>query len=259
MENFDENVALYTQVIEAPDKPYRSIGWSDNDMKLFENHFFDDPNTFSPEMILKLKPFMRREKFDIQAFSYSTYIHFRNIHWIIIFFSLMIFLRFRCSFPAIASFILALVAMAYIYYVLTMKDRVMFSILFSLCLVGLYLLFRATKAPNQSCSRFPKLNRILMISMIILLTGAGLNSLKNQYSFNKTVIQKKKDLLSKQLAVLRRERFVYLPWGYLVHFDAAGPFSTQFSAGALPQILPVCVFTYSPLLKSGYAQYGKTD
>jgi hypothetical protein len=83
--------------------------------------------------------------------------------------------------------------------------------------------------------------------------------LRNQYTYNKTVILKKKDLLSKQLAILRRERFVYLPWGYLVHFDAAGPFSTQFSAGALPQILPVCVFTYSPLLKSGYAQFGKTD
>jgi hypothetical protein len=259
MENFDENFALYTQVILAPDKPYRSIGWSDNDMKLFENHFFDDSKTFSPELILKLKPFMRREKFNVQAFLYNSYIHFRNVHWILIIVSLLFFLKFRFSWSIIASFLLALSAMAYIYYILTMKDRVMFSILFCLCSIGLYLIFRAKNSNDYHHIRFPKLFRFYLPAFMVTLSLAGLNTLRNQHAFNKTVIHNKKEILRKQLAILRAEKFIYLPWGYLVHFDAAGPFSTEFVAGALPTVLPVCVFTYSPLLKSGYAKYGKTD
>jgi hypothetical protein len=259
MENFDENIALYKQVIDAPDKPYKSIDWSDNDMRLFENHFLDDSKTFSPEMIMKLKPFVRREEFNIPAFLNSSCIHFRNIHWVIIFFSLLIFIKGRNLFSIMSSFLLAMAAMAYIYYVLTMKDRVMFSILFCLCASGLFLLFRTKNSATQSFIRFPMVFKKYSFLLIILLSLAGLNTLKNQYIFNKTVIHHKRELLNKQLEILKREKFVYLPWGYLVHFDAAGPFSTQFSAGALPQILPVCDFTYSPLLESGYAQYGKTD
>ena len=256
---FVQTSAFHPMVVIAPDKPYRKIGWSDNDLRLFNSYFHEMPEIFSPDKVNQLEPYVKKSPFQLKTFLISTSRQLANIHLLLIFVSLLILVKFKNAYPGIISFLIALLILAYIFHFRLMKERVLFSMLICLCYWALFLLFNKAGSASAVPSRFPAIKRFYFTAFILIAGLLGLNSIKNQYLFNIRAIVPSKQLLKKQIAQLKKESFVYLTWGYVVNFEAAGPFDSEFRAGASPQIAPISAFAFSPILKSVFHSKDKNS
>ena len=257
---FNDDSAFYIAHYLNPEKPYKALGWSDNDLAIFSSFFRDYPPIFNHEAYNGLMESVNNVPYDIGKFK-SNLIKFKNIHLIACIFFLLILVPFKRFTPIIFSLLLTILSVAIIAINLNFKDRVLFPIIFCLCLQAIFILFNSNR--NGEIRKFKILPEYLQpifpyLAIVILLI-IGLNTFQNQIKKHSDSTINEKILLKKQLKLINNPNQTYAFFGSCIKFEAESPFATEFHTTGLPVVFPISVFNKSPLFIDEFKKLGNGE
>jgi hypothetical protein len=246
---FNDNNAFYMAHYLNPQKPYRALGWSDNDLAIFTSFFRDYPPIFNQNAYNSLSRSMKKVPYDKAKFKSSLKSIFSNIHLIACVFSFLILVPFKHFLPIAISLILIVIAAAIIAINLNFKDRVLFPIIFCLSLLIIFILFYIKEnGEMRKIILLPvSIHPLLPIGAMLALLMLALNTFRNQIIKNYDITIKNKALLNNQLKVLNNPSKTYAFFGSSIKFEAESPFATHFHKLGLPKVYPISAFNKSPL------------
>ncbi len=246
---FNDDRAFMTAHYLNPDKPYRALGWSDNDLAIFTSFFRDYSPVFNAKSYNGLLQSIKKVPYDVTKLKSDLINKFKNIHLIGCVFFLLILVPFKRFFPVALSIALTFAAVAFILINLNLKDRVLFSIIFCICLQSLFILFYTiNKGELRELIPIPdSLKSFLTMGTLAIMLILGLNTFRNQIIKHSDSTRSAKDLLNKQLKLLNNPNQTYACFGDYIDFSAESPFATNLHKTGLPVIYPISAFNKSPL------------
>lgn len=246
---FNDNNSFFIAHYLNPQKPYRALGWSDNDLAIFTSFFRDYPPIFNQNAYNGLLASMKKVSYDHKKFKSSLNSLFSNIHLITCLFSLLILVPFKRFLPIAISSILIVVVAAVIAINLNFKDRVLFPIIFCVSLLSIFILFYSKKNGGmRKIILLPvSIQPFLPTGAMLVLLILALNTFRNQIIKNYDITIKNKALLNNQLKLLNNSSKTYAFYGSSIKFEAESPLATHFHKTGLPVIYPISAFNKSPL------------
>jgi hypothetical protein len=258
---FNDDDSFYKAHKNNLEKPYRSLGWSDNDLAIFTMYFRDYPPVFNTKAYSGLLLSVKKIPYDFTKLKSNLINKFKNIHLIGCVFFLLILVPLKRFLPVALSIALTIAAVAFISINLNLKDRVLFSIIFCICLQSLFILFYTiNKGELRELIIIPNsLKPYLKMGAIAIMLILGLNTFRNQIKNHSDSSRSAKDLLDKQLKLLNNPNQTYACFGDYINFSAESPFATHFHKTGLPVIYPISAFNKSPLFYDEFKLLGNGE
>ncbi len=253
---FNDDSSFYIAHLINPEKPYKDFGWSDNDLAVFTSFFRDYPPVFNSSAYANLHVAMDKVAFDKKAFINNLFSKFRNIHLLVVLLFCLIFVK---SFRLLIPFAILTLTVAIVGYVLIrfqLKERVLFSILFTQITIFLFLIFKEYKEGRTRKINFlpSSLKPYYIVVFPVLLSLLALNTFRNTFTKGNKANLEAKQLLKSQLALISDCKLIAV-FGSSIKFEAESPFINRFNHEQNPRIYPISAFSRSPLLYDFLDEY----